>query len=233
MAASWSASTNRTCCCRRRPPFRGPVGATMTTRLETLARQRLRPARHAGPRPDGRHRRRRRLLWPDYPLRPAQPLTKDPILSQETTRKSRLATRVIHAGQSPDPSTGAIMPPIYATSTFVQDSPGVHKGSTTAARTTPRAGRWSAAWPTWKAARRVRLRLRAWPRSPPCWNCRRRRHIVAGDDMYGGTYRLFERVRRRRPATISVRRPDEPENLLAALRRKPGWCGSRRRPIPC
>jgi len=49
-------------------------------------------------------------------------------LSQETTRKSRLATRVIHAGQSPDPSTGAIMPPIYATSTFVQESPGVHKG---------------------------------------------------------------------------------------------------------
>ncbi len=38
------------------------------------------------------------------------------------------ATRVIHAGQSPDPSTGAIMPPIYATSTFVQQSPGVHKG---------------------------------------------------------------------------------------------------------
>ena len=49
-------------------------------------------------------------------------------MSQETTRKSHLATRVIHAGQSPDPSTGAIMPPIYATSTFVQDSPGVHKG---------------------------------------------------------------------------------------------------------
>ena len=38
------------------------------------------------------------------------------------------ATRVIHAGQSPDPSTGAIMPPIYATSTYVQESPGVHKG---------------------------------------------------------------------------------------------------------
>ncbi|MGZ5185944.1 MAG: PLP-dependent transferase, partial [Caldimonas sp.] len=38
------------------------------------------------------------------------------------------ATRVIHAGQSPDPTTGAIMPPIYATSTFVQQSPGVHKG---------------------------------------------------------------------------------------------------------
>src|SRR5687768_15019803 len=38
------------------------------------------------------------------------------------------STRVIHAGQTPDPTTGAIMPPIYATSTYVQESPGVHKG---------------------------------------------------------------------------------------------------------
>src|SRR5213595_4308059 len=45
-----------------------------------------------------------------------------------TDDEQRFATRVIHAGQSPDPSTGAIMPPIYATSTFVQQSPGVHKG---------------------------------------------------------------------------------------------------------
>ncbi|MEL7297010.1 MAG: PLP-dependent transferase, partial [Pseudomonadota bacterium] len=43
-------------------------------------------------------------------------------------KKSAFATRVIHAGQSPDPSTGAIMPPIYATSTYVQSSPGVHQG---------------------------------------------------------------------------------------------------------
>src|SRR5665213_4356767 len=42
--------------------------------------------------------------------------------------RSGFATRVIHAGQSPDPSTGAIMPPIYATSTYVQSSPGVHLG---------------------------------------------------------------------------------------------------------
>ena len=44
------------------------------------------------------------------------------------TKDLAFSTRVIHAGQSPDPSTGAIMPPIYATSTFVQQSPGVHKG---------------------------------------------------------------------------------------------------------
>ena len=44
------------------------------------------------------------------------------------TNKKKFATRAIHAGQEPDPTTGAIMPPIYATSTYVQESPGVHKG---------------------------------------------------------------------------------------------------------
>ena len=43
-------------------------------------------------------------------------------------KKRAFATRAIHAGQQPDPTTGAIMPPIYATSTYVQESPGVHKG---------------------------------------------------------------------------------------------------------
>jgi cystathionine gamma-lyase len=51
-------------------------------------------------------------------------------MADDGKRPNRLgfATRTIHAGQSPDPSTGAIMPPIYATSTYVQESPGVHKG---------------------------------------------------------------------------------------------------------
>jgi len=42
--------------------------------------------------------------------------------------RTAFATRTIHAGQAPDPSTGAVMPPIYATSTYVQSSPGVHQG---------------------------------------------------------------------------------------------------------
>ena len=52
----------------------------------------------------------------------------DPKTGKTEGKKQKFATRVIHAGQSPDPSTGAIMPPIYATSTYVQSSPGVHKG---------------------------------------------------------------------------------------------------------
>ena len=46
----------------------------------------------------------------------------------DSDKKQHIATRVIHGGQAPDPSTGAVMPPIYATSTFAQESPGVHKG---------------------------------------------------------------------------------------------------------
>jgi hypothetical protein len=52
----------------------------------------------------------------------------DPKKGNTGDKKQKFATRVIHAGQSPDPSTGAIMPPIYATSTYVQSSPGVHQG---------------------------------------------------------------------------------------------------------
>ena len=107
-------------------------------------------------------------------------------------------TRVIHAGQSPDPSTGAIMPPIYATSTYVQQSPGVHKGLDYGRSHNPT--RWALercvadlegganafAFASGMAAIASVLEL-----------LDAGAHVVAGDDLYGGTYRLFERVRRR------------------------------------
>ncbi|MFN7262509.1 MAG: cystathionine gamma-synthase, partial [Pseudobdellovibrionaceae bacterium] len=49
-------------------------------------------------------------------------------MKKEIAEKMGFATRAIHAGQSPDPTTGAIMTPVYLTSTYVQESPGVHKG---------------------------------------------------------------------------------------------------------
>jgi cystathionine gamma-lyase len=64
-----------------------------------------------------------------------------------STKTHRFATRAIHAGQSPDPSTGAIMPPIYATSTYVQSSPGVHKGLDYARRGWRRSPRCSSCCP--------------------------------------------------------------------------------------
>ncbi|MRW83915.1 aminotransferase class I/II-fold pyridoxal phosphate-dependent enzyme [Pseudoduganella sp. FT26W] len=135
-------------------------------------------------------------------------------------RKSALATRVIHAGQSPDPSTGAIMPPIYATSTFVQESPGVHKGLDYGRSHNPtrwalercvadlESGAQGFAFASGLAAISTVLEL-----------ADAGSHIIAGDDMYGGTYRLFERVRRRSAGHhFSYVDLTNPENLLAAIK---------------
>ena len=136
------------------------------------------------------------------------------------TKFNHLATRVIHAGQAPDPSTGAIMPPIYATSTFVQESPGVHKGLDYGRSHNPtrwalercvadlEGGAQAYAFASGLAAISTVLEL-----------LDAGSHIVAGDDMYGGTYRLFERVRRRSAGhQFSYADLTNPENLLAALR---------------
>ena len=116
----------------------------------------------------------------------------------EPTSKKHLATRVIHGGQESDPSTGAVMPPIYATSTFEQESPGVHKGLDYGRSHNPT--RWalercvadlesgSAGFAFASGLAAISAVLELLPAGS---------HIVAGDDMYGGTYRLFERVRRR------------------------------------
>jgi cystathionine gamma-lyase len=107
-------------------------------------------------------------------------------------------TRVIHAGQAPDPSTGAIMPPIYATSTYVQASPGVHKGLDYGRSHNPtrwalercvadlEGGAQAYAFASGLAA--IGTVLESLDAGS---------HVVAGDDLYGGTFRLFERVRRR------------------------------------
>jgi cystathionine gamma-lyase len=116
---------------------------------------------------------------------------------QDDTHQRHIATRVIHGGQAPDPATGAVMPPIYATSTFAQESPGVHKGLDYGRSHNPT--RWAlercvadiesggAAYAFASGLAAIAAVLELLPAGS---------HIVAGDDMYGGTYRLFERVRR-------------------------------------
>ncbi len=113
-------------------------------------------------------------------------------------RPHALGTRAIHAGQSPDPSTGAIMVPIYATSTYVQESPGVHKGYEYSRSQNPtrmayercvadlEGGRQGYAFASGLAAAATVLDL-----------LDSGSHVIAMDDLYGGSYRLFERVRRR------------------------------------
>ncbi len=112
-------------------------------------------------------------------------------------RKAKFATRVIHAGQDPDPLTGAIMTPIYATSTYVQTSPGVHRGYEYSRSQNPTRmalercmadlenGYQGFAFASGMAAIATILEL-----------IDTGSHVVAMDDLYGGTYRLFEDVRK-------------------------------------
>jgi cystathionine gamma-lyase len=108
------------------------------------------------------------------------------------------ATRCVHAGQSPDPTTGAVMMPIYTTSTFVQESPGVHKGYDYARTTNPTRmafERCIADLEGGSAAFAFASGLAAISTVLECLD--HGAHIVAVDDLYGGTRRLFERVRKR------------------------------------
>jgi cystathionine beta-lyase/cystathionine gamma-synthase len=113
-------------------------------------------------------------------------------------KRHQFATRAIHAGQEPDPSTGAIMTPIYATSTYVQESPGKHKGYDYARSINPtrlayerciadlESGTRGFAFASGLAAMSTALEV-----------LESGSHVVASDDLYGGTFRLFEKVRRR------------------------------------
>lgn len=143
-------------------------------------------------------------------------------MTDTSTSARRLAfgTRVIHAGQSPDPSTGAVMPPIYANSTYAQESPGVHKGLDYGRSHNPtrwafercvadlESGVQAFAFASGLAAIATVLEL-----------LDSGAHVIAGDDLYGGTYRLLERVRRR-SAGLSFSYVDlaDPDALAAALR---------------
>lgn len=114
------------------------------------------------------------------------------------TKTLEFATRAIHAGQSPDPSTGAIMQPIYATSTYVQSSPGVHQGYEYSRTQNPtrmayercvanlESGTHGFAFASGMAATATILEL-----------IDSGQHVIAMDDLYGGTRRLFSGVRSR------------------------------------
>ncbi|MEK2647202.1 cystathionine gamma-synthase [Bdellovibrio sp. BCCA] len=114
---------------------------------------------------------------------------------KKVTENLGFSTRAIHAGQAPDPTTGAIMTPVYLTSTYVQESPGVHKGweYTRTHNPTRRAyenclaslesGKYGFAFASGCAATTTVLHL-----------LKAGDHVVAMDDMYGGTFRLFDKI---------------------------------------
>ena len=138
----------------------------------------------------------------------------------DNDKRAGFNTRVIHAGQTPDPSTGAIMPPIYATSTYVQSSPGVHKGYEYSRSQNPTReafercvadlenGARGYAFASGLAGMSTVLEL-----------LDAGAHIVSSDDLYGGTFRLFERVRRR-SAGLNFTFADltDPQALRRAIR---------------
>src|SRR4051812_27830951 len=131
-----------------------------------------------------------------------------------------IATRVIHAGQSPDPTTGAIMMPIYQTSTYVQESPGKHKGYDYSRSINPTRSAYercvanleggTRGWAFASGLAAMATALDALASGS---------HIVVSDDLYGGTFRLFERVRRR-SANLDFTFIDmtDPESVERAMR---------------
>jgi len=141
-------------------------------------------------------------------------------LSSATARHA-FATRTIHAGQTPDPSTGAVMQPIYATSTYVHQSPGVHKGYDYSRSQNPTRfafercladledGQAGFAFASGLAAEAAVLEL-----------LDHGSHILVCDDLYGGTYRLFEQVRRRSAnLDVTYLDPTDLSAFEAAIRR--------------
>src|SRR4051794_40781628 len=113
-------------------------------------------------------------------------------------KRQQFATRAIHAGQSPDPSTGAIMTPIYQTSTYVQESPGRHKGYDYSRSINPTRLAYE------RCVADLESGVRGWAfasglaaMATALDTLDSGSHVVVSDDLYGGTFRLFERVRRR------------------------------------
>ncbi len=134
-------------------------------------------------------------------------------------RKVEFATRAIHAGQNPDPTTGAIMTPVYLTSTYVQESPGVHKGYEYSRTGNPtrkayedclaslESGKFGFAFASGCAATTTIMHI-----------LKAGDHVVACDDMYGGTFRLFDKVLRHNGIEFSFVDLTHPESFEKAIR---------------
>jgi cystathionine gamma-lyase len=136
------------------------------------------------------------------------------------TQSTHLETLAIHAGQTPDPTTGAISTPVYMTSTYVQAGPGDHKGYEYSRTQNPtrhaleanlaalEGARFGLAFASGCAATTTILHLLA-----------SGDHVVAGDDLYGGTYRIFERVMKQLGVEVSYVDPTRPEAFAEAIQR--------------
>jgi cystathionine gamma-lyase len=151
-----------------------------------------------------------------------------------TDPKLSLDTLAIHAGQSPDPTTGAIMTPVYLTSTYVQDGPGVHKGYEYSRSQNPtrhalqdclaalESGAHGLAFASGLAATDAILHL-----------LEAGDHVLASDDVYGGTFRIFDKVYRRHGVEFSYVDMSDPAHVERGLRKntKLVWIESPTNPM--
>ena len=138
--------------------------------------------------------------------------------STSQSTDGRFGTRAIHAGQSPDPSTGAIMPPVYLTSTYVQESPGIHKGYDYSRTVNPtrsaleanlaalEGGAHGIAFSSGMAAGTAVLHLLS-----------QGDHVVSCNDLYGGSYRLMRQVFERQGITFTFLDPTNLDAFRAAF----------------
>ncbi len=134
--------------------------------------------------------------------------------------KQRFATRVIHGGQQPDPLTGAVMPPIYATSTYVQSSPGVHKGFDYSRTRNPTRDALQSAMANLEGGSAAFSFASGMATTATVLELLDSgSHIIAMHDLYGGSYRLFENVRKRSAGhDVSFVDLTDPAALEAAIR---------------
>src|SRR5438132_9641213 len=150
------------------------------------------------------------------------------------TESRHLETLAVHAGQTPDPTTGAVTMPIYLTSTYAQDGPGGHKGFEYSRTQNPtrfaleanlaalEGATWGLAFNAGLAASTAVMSL-----------LDAGDHVVAGDDLYGGTFRLFDKVFRRLGLTFSYVDARAPGAIAGAIteRTKLCWIESPTNPL--
>src|SRR5262245_13695052 len=144
---------------------------------------------------------------------------------QRSSLGPRFETAAVHAGQQPEPVTGAVMTPVFLTSTFAQKGPGEHTGFEYSRTQNPtrfaleanlaalEGGAWGLAFNAGVAASAAVLSL-----------LDAGDHVVAGDDLYGGSYRLFEKVYRRLGVRFSYVDARDPKAVAAAIQPSTQLC---------
>ena len=110
----------------------------------------------------------------------------------------KFATRAIHGGQAPEPATGAVMPPIFTSSTYIQESPGVHKGFEYSRSHNPTRFAWERAVANLEGGQHGYAFASGMAATSTIMELLNSGdHVIAMDDLYGGTFRLFDKVRGR------------------------------------